>query len=130
MAQNLKATVVLEDANGGTYNQKREGRVISSDSELSKLNADLQNGSVAAVDFNKQTLIVLFSGGHPTGGYGIELKSVEKSGDKITVTAVFTEPGKGCMTPQMMTSPVLVAKVDAAFTSADFNLKTVTKDCE
>jgi len=60
-----------------------------------------------AVDFDAQTVIAIFTGTKNSGGYSVEIKSVE--GGKVTFTT--TSPPPGGITTQALTQPHHIVKV-------------------
>ncbi len=57
------------------------------------------------IDFENNMVIAVFMGERPTGGYGIEIKSIDEYPDRITVNIVETEPGPDELTTQALTYP-------------------------
>ncbi|MBI3892767.1 MAG: protease complex subunit PrcB family protein [Candidatus Wallbacteria bacterium] len=73
------------------------------------------------IDFGKRTLVAVFMGEKPTGGYRIEVRSVRRSpdGKKLLVDVVEKQPAKGAILTQAFTSPYQVIGVAAG----DFTLE-------
>lgn len=63
------------------------------------------------VNFDEEMLIAVFQGPKNTGGYSIAIKKVIETGLNIEVSVVITEPGRGCITTQALTSPYIIVKI-------------------
>ena len=61
-----------------------------------------------------RVLIAVFQGEQRTGGYAVEITSIERNGDVLTVTATFAEPKLDSMVTQALTSPAHVVSIAAA----------------
>lgn len=64
-----------------------------------------------------RVLVAVFQGEQSTGGYAIEVTSIERRGDQLVVRATFHSPAPGAMVTQALTSPahvVSIASADAA----------------
>jgi hypothetical protein len=57
------------------------------------------------IDFENNMVIAVFMGERPTGGYGIEIESIDEYPDRITVNIAETEPGPDELTTQALTYP-------------------------
>ena len=58
-----------------------------------------------------RVLIAVFQGEQRTGGYAVQITSIERRGDRLVVTATFTEPKLDSMVTQALTSPAHVVSV-------------------
>lgn len=63
------------------------------------------------VDFEKQEVLAVFDGSHTSGGYSIEVASVEDSTTERTITIIHKEPGEHCVTTDAITSPFTLVAV-------------------
>ncbi len=52
--------------------------------------------------------LVVFRGVFPTGGYGIKIDGVERTGNEFVVHATYTNPEKGAIVTQAFTQPTAV----------------------
>jgi hypothetical protein len=66
-----------------------------------------------AVDFSQHMLLVAAMGTRPTGGYSIQIVSVQDNGRELIATAVQTSPGKRCGATAAITHPLDIVKVAA-----------------
>lgn len=64
------------------------------------------------VDFSNTTIIAVFMGQFPTGGYAIEIKEIIDTGGSILVKVEKRYPGKGCGVTLSGTEPYHMVKVD------------------
>jgi len=55
--------------------------------------------------------ILVSQGLFPTGGYGLKIKSVEKTDYEFLLSADFTEPSPGCIVIQMLTNPIALIPI-------------------
>ncbi|NCT17992.1 MAG: hypothetical protein COZ75_04025 [Flavobacteriaceae bacterium CG_4_8_14_3_um_filter_34_10] len=107
--------VVIESSYGGKDEKSYE--VIKSNSELEKA---IQNmvfdevipSKLASIDFNKKMVVSLHSGLKNTGGYGIQVKSVQVKGDTTVVTVLETSPGADAMVTMALTNPYTIVIMD------------------
>ena len=56
--------------------------------------------------------IAVFAGSQRTGGYAIRVAGVDRSGDTLTVRAVFSVPAAGAITIQVLTSPAHLVSIE------------------
>jgi len=71
-----------------------------------------REGDKPAVDFTKSTVVGVFMGSRPTGGYNIEITSIEKEGNDLVVTYREQNPPSGAMLSQALSMPFHVVKID------------------
>ncbi len=64
-----------------------------------------------SVDFARETLVAVFLGTKPTGGYGLDVESVTLEGGDLYVDVVETQPAADAITTQALTNPWLVLRV-------------------
>lgn len=95
--------------------------------------AQLHNGLVApalpAVDFATSTVVLVAIGQRNSGGSDVRIGEVTRAGADAVVHYTVTEPGPGCMTAQMLTSPVAVVRVPRIVGSVRFARETVRRPC-
>jgi hypothetical protein len=80
--------------------------------------AALQAPPLPGVDFDRETMLAVFLGQKPTGGYGAEVRGVTLEGGDLFIDLVETEPGAGSMVTQALTSPWLLVRVPRGGVSA------------
>jgi hypothetical protein len=67
---------------------------------------------VDAIDWKKQMVIVVYGGEKPTGGYSVEVKSLEIKDKKLVVRWKLKSPGADDIVAQVITYPSLTILVD------------------
>jgi hypothetical protein len=101
----------------------RRTQVLRTEAELNKAmpiggkNYDITKKAAAllkvdAIDLKKQMVIVLYAGEKRTGGYSVELKSLEVKDKKLIVHWNLKSPGPDDIVTQAITHPELVLLVD------------------
>jgi hypothetical protein len=78
--------------------------------DITKITAGLLK--VDSIDLKKQMVVVIFAGEKPTGGYSIEVKSLELKDKKLVVHWKLKAPGPDDIVTQAITYPELVLLVD------------------
>jgi hypothetical protein len=95
--------------------------VIQSAEQLGKLqNTEADKASAAlakqfkvdSIDWKKQMVIVVAGGTKPTGGYSVEVKSLEVKDGKLIVNWKLNSPAPGSIVTQAFTNPALTILVD------------------
>lgn len=64
-----------------------------------------------AIDLNKEIVIGVFLGEKPTGGYDVEIVSVERSDGTLTVSFKEKSPQPGGITTQAFTQPFHIVRI-------------------
>lgn len=90
----------------------------------------IQTPSTPDVDFAKNDVIAVFAGQKLTGGYDITVEKVTDTKDARIVSIVLTEPGKGCVVTEALTSPFEIVQVPASALTPVRDERTEVKDCE
>ena len=99
--------------------QARAQKVIQNSEDFQKLLNEI--GSLKLLvepDFSKYTVIAVFQGQQPTGGYSIEINKVKETRDKIQVYIIETFPDPNDVVTQALTSPyhiITIAKTNKEF---------------
>lgn len=76
------------------------------------LHGGVAAGPPPAVDFARDVVVLVAAGERNTGGYAVRVDGTsDLSGGRRVVHATRTSPGPGCMTAQVVTSPVAAARV-------------------
>ncbi|MFA6279138.1 MAG: protease complex subunit PrcB family protein [Candidatus Paceibacterota bacterium] len=107
----------------------RTNYLITAESELKELWKMVDaNGTVPAVDFNKNYVAAVFAGQKMTGGYEITVSKVEDTSVR-NVVVTLADPGSDCMVTQSTTAPyqiIELPKTPLTFTHQD---QAVTTSC-
>ncbi len=80
--------------------------------------ASLQPPPQPGADLERETLLAIFLGSKPTGGFGAEVRGVTLEGADLFVDLDLTEPAPGSMVTQVRTSPWLLLRVPRGGVSA------------
>jgi protease stability complex PrcB-like protein len=68
-------------------------------------------GALAPKD-DGRLYIAVFAGSQRTGGYGIRVVRIERTGDTLTVRAMFSSPAPDALVIQVLTSPAQLVSID------------------
>lgn len=90
--------------------------LVETEAELIRLwnqawGSRLQPPPVPDVDFRRETVLAIFQGQRPTGGYGIEIDRVAMEGGEVFVDMRFVEPAPDAIVTQALTSPWAMVRV-------------------
>lgn len=118
-AQDMKSTEIRFDSLAAETQsgiENPQNIVIQSQGKFKELwdsvyKNSLPAPSVPEVDFEKCTIIAVFMGQKPTGGYGINITKIEEYEKSIVVTIKETTPEEGSMLFQVLTSPMHIVKI-------------------
>lgn len=88
--------------------------------------ANLSNPpAVPDIPFNQETVIAVFLGARPTGGYSISIDTVEETSDSTVVSVTVTIPGPAAIVTQAFTSAYHFVKMPK--TQKVVSFRTVVK---
>ncbi len=73
---------------------------------------------VPSADLTRETLVAIFLGPKPTGGYGLDVEAASLEGGDLYVDVRATSPAPGAMTTQALTSPWLLLRIPRGEISA------------
>lgn len=111
----------------------QSSHVVRSAEELGKLqNIDADKASanlakalkVQAIDWKKQMVIVVYGGTQRTGGFSVEVKSLQVKDGKLVVNWKVNGPPPGSFVTQALTNPTLTILVDRFEGDVMFDPKT------
>lgn len=91
-------------------------RLVESESEFLALwnrayGSQLDVPTLPDVDFGRETVLAIFQGQRPTGGYGIDVRDATLEGGDLFVDMRFREPAPDAIVTQALTSPWLMVRV-------------------
>jgi len=115
----------------GHYGSTREPieRVLRDQASFDEAISELTPlDELPAVDFG-QTMVGLIAVPTESGGYIIEVQSVEKTGEELTVHYRLSAPGDDCITPQALALPFQVVIIAKTQGNVSFVRETVTYRC-
>lgn len=72
------------------------------------------------VDFSRQSVLAVFAGEKPTGGYSIRITGIQQQGSSLVVSYSETSPGPDAMVTQVITSPAHLVRIDLSQQQGDF----------
>ena len=125
-------TVIKGGVNSG---YKEKGYiVINNEQQLKKIwnkifSIMIPPPSVPYIDFENSTLIGVFMGEKPTGGYGIEITKITEQKNKITVDIKEISPAPDCIVTMVLTSPYKIIKINKTNKKIKFKIEEVVKEC-
>jgi len=76
-----------------------------------------------AVDFSKESVLVVYMGEKNSGGYSIEVTGVQKENGKLAVSVRQTSPGPGTMTTMALTQPFHMVRIPKVQAGTNVNVK-------
>lgn len=86
---------------------------------------------VPYVDFTKEWVLVCCMGQKGSGGYAIQVKSIEATATEMKVAVEHQSPGRGCMSITMVTSPYTIVAIENPKTDKlSYEVKALVKNCE
>lgn len=83
---------------------------------------------IAKVDGEEKLLVTVGRGEKRTGGYSIDIISVEKVDQEIYVYAETSDPAKGASVPQVITYPTDAVLIDTKYKNYDFKYELIAVD--
>ncbi len=91
-------------------------QLVSSQDQLISLwqrayGSQLTVPAVPTLDYRRETVVALFVGTKPSGGYGIEVRAVREEEGDLYLDVALTEPAAGAINTQAITSPWLIVRV-------------------
>lgn len=89
----------------------------------------VQGNPPPAVDFAKETVILVALGTRTTGGHSVHVDAVIRGAGSAVVKYSAARPGDGCMTTQSLTSPVDVVRTARLEGTVRFDRREVVQPC-
>lgn len=99
------------------------------ESAWARLFNQVQGNPAPAVDFTRETVILVALGRRSSGGYGVHVDAVTRSGDGAVVRYTATSPAPDCMTTQALTSPVEVIRAPRIGGTVRFERRDAVQRC-
>ena len=98
-------------------------RLVRSREELTQAwnqayGSSLSVPAVPSADLARETLVAIFLGTKPTGGYGLDVVAASIEGGDLYVDVRSTSPAPGAITTQALTSPWLLLRIPRGDVSA------------
>ncbi|MBF2053670.1 MAG: protease complex subunit PrcB family protein [Candidatus Sericytochromatia bacterium] len=73
------------------------------------------------VDFSRQSVLAVFAGEKPTGGYSIRITGIQQQGRSLVVSYSEASPGPDAMVTQVITAPAHLVRIDLSQQQGDFD---------
>jgi hypothetical protein len=102
-------TIVRTDMSAVESSREAVVRNAAEWAELWKLHEPVR--PAPPVDFEARTVVGVFLGSRPTGGYGIEITEARLEGGELVVEYAERRPGADSMVAQVLTSPAHIVSV-------------------
>ena len=80
-------------------------------------------------DFTKYSIAYIHLGKMNTGGYRVEIVSMEKKEDKVIIYAKDFSPGKNCMVTQVITYPMASVYFEKVDLPVEWEIEPIIEDC-
>lgn len=133
-ARLLDADTVLSDQYSGIDEDVR--RLIDSRSEWEAFWNEAHSGrsptpETPSIDFDRNVVVAAAMGGASSGGHGIGIEAVARSGDTLYARVRETSPGENCIVTMAITHPVQAVRVPVSDVSVLVTVeRTSTRDCD
>jgi hypothetical protein len=89
----------------------------------------VQGEPLPAVDFTRETVLLVALGRRSSGGHAVQVDAVTRSGDGAVVRYVATSPGPGCMATQSLTSPADLVRTPRIAGAVRFERREIVQPC-
>jgi hypothetical protein len=76
--------------------------------------------AVPVVDFKREMVVGVFLGTRPTGGYAVEITSLDATRNELTVNYRVDEPARDAMVVQVLTAPAHLVRFESRKGSVKF----------
>ena len=91
--------------------EPREVAIRTADEWSTLWTAHAPGAPVPIVNFRREMVVGVLLGTRPTGGYSVEIATIEPKGSETVVTYRVEEPGRDAMVTQALTSPVHLVRL-------------------
>ncbi|MDD4029120.1 MAG: protease complex subunit PrcB family protein [Caldisericia bacterium] len=81
------------------------------------------------VDFTQKMIAGYNLGMRPNSGYALQVENVEEKSDEIVIYANAIEPGKDCITMQVITYPTAYVSMSITEKPIRWEIRSVVEDC-
>jgi len=115
-----KAPIRIGAAPGAITSAEQLGKLQNTDPDKASANV-AKMLKVERIDWSTQMLIVISGGTQRTGGYSVEVKSVEDKDGKLIVNWKLNTPAPGSIVTQALTNPAQTILVDRSDKQIQFN---------
>jgi len=85
---------------------------------------------VPEVNFAEESVVACFMGQQMTGGYAIQVKSLNEEGEQVYVDLIYERPAPDCMVTEALTQPYLLLRLPVAgLKGASFSVTKEQRGC-
>ena len=110
---------IVASGNQAVTGEGRQFSIATSQSGLVRLwnqayGSRLTPPPLPDIDFRRESVVAMFLGTQPTGGYGIGVREVTLEDNEVYVTVDINEPGPNSITTQAFTNPWIFVRVGRA----------------
>jgi hypothetical protein len=84
---------------------------------------------IPAVDFDRESVVLVALGTRNTGGYNVLLESASLDGGQVHLTVRQSAPGASCITTQALTQPVDLARLTRRPEPVTFDVRAQVQEC-
>ena len=116
--QNIKEEVP------SVFFENREAFLINSAAEYEEVFDEETN-----IDFNEYSIVAVFSGQKPTGGYNVEITGITETTNRIKIDVLETTPGEDCIVIQVITFPYDVVLIESIEKTPEFVFEETILEC-
>jgi hypothetical protein len=107
---------ILAEGNQAIPSASNQYFVVSNEAELLQLwnqayGTQLSVPAVPEVNFDRETIVAVFSSTKPTGGYGLSVEEVTVDGTDAYIDLIETSPPADAMTTQALTQPWIMLRI-------------------
>jgi len=81
------------------------------------------------VDFSRRTIVAVFQGDQPTGGYEISIQDIVESENSFEVAVKAFSPGSRCVVEGKVTRPFDIVEIEKIEKQVVFHVKHKIRDC-
>lgn len=82
------------------------------------------------IDFTRRTIVAVFQGAQPSGGYEISIEGIVGTENSLEVVVKALAPGKGCVVTGKVTRPFDIIEIERTEKQVVFHVKHKVRNCE
>jgi hypothetical protein len=82
------------------------------------------------IDFSNNIVLVASPGCKPSGGYTVQIGSIQQDESGLTVNVIEQEPGNGCAVTSMVTHPMMHALIPQTGMKINFKIVKKIHNCQ
>ena len=82
------------------------------------------------INFEKNTLVAVFIGARNSGGYMVNIDSINEGSKNLTVFVTETKPGKSCVVTDAITKPFVIVKIPKTDKKPVYKYNEIVNECQ